>query len=148
MVLVVSDLWILPKLRCTGTCGMLCLQCTAQREYRHFTAACLRHWWRCFHTLGCSSSSTKSLRICWLHRPSLESQEVSGAQAHASAHHSRDTCSIRSNLSRPVFKETCKAWSVAAELEWLVKRSHTPLTSSRKDCKLEALKQPDSTLDR
>lgn len=78
-------------LRCTATCDMLCLPCAAQREYWHFIAACLQHWWRCFLTLGCSSSPTTSLKSCWLHRPKLETQEVRGGQAHCPAHHIRYT---------------------------------------------------------
>lgn len=73
-------------LRCTAACGRLCQQCAAQREYWHFTVACLQHWWQCFPTPGCSSSPTTSLETCWLHQPQLETREVRGNKTHHRAH--------------------------------------------------------------
>lgn len=106
-----SIIFFMCLLRSTGTCGMLCLQCVAQREYRRSTEACLQHWWRFFPTLGCSSSSTTSLKSFWLHSPSRETQEVSGAQAYVSAHrssvHSLKSCNCLSCLQGNLHSLIC-----------------------------------------
>lgn len=65
---------------------MLCLQCAGQREYWHFTAACRQRWLQFFRTLGCSSSPTMSLKMCWLLHQKLGTQEVSGAKTHLFTH--------------------------------------------------------------
>lgn len=138
-------------LRCTATCDVLCLQCAAQRECWHFTVACLQHWWRCFLTLGCSSSPTMSLKSCWLHHPKLETQEVSGGRTHypsCLSHHVRSQLVVSWLFFTSPFKEIWGAWSAAVEQELSAKQSHTRLTSSRRDCRWEALRQPDFTLDR
>lgn len=138
-------------LRCTVTCDMLCLQFAARRECWHFTAACLRRWSQFFLTLGCSSSPTMSLKRCCLRHQKLETQEVSGAQTHRPAHnvcHARYSQSELLRLFMFPFKETWGASSVAVELEWLAKHSHTPLTSSRRDSRWGALTQHEFTSDR
>lgn len=159
---------IICLLRCTTTCGKLCSPCGALRDRWRFTEAWLQHWWQCFLTLDCSSSSTTSLRSCWFLHQKTETQEVSGETQFflfwdegksffSPSIPERENLCTKTNLDANtripfvlyLFKwawEAWEAWSVVVEQGWSAKPSRTRSTCSKRDSRSGALRQRDFIL--